>query len=197
MHHRRTGATRRSGEAIQIAGRPKRRAMIGELERLTREFFDVETADNPHSHLDYAIAQIESGIPIAGLARSIAGTTGLDIQRHVLSKYLHDSQPDADERLAKARPTMAHAMAEDALGIVDEKVYDKLDVARNALRARTREGLAKMFNPEFNQNRQPTVQVNIGTLHLDALRSPTLTPHARVSLMPAIVADSADAVASS
>lgn len=176
--------------------------MIEELERLTRSYFDIEEgADNPHSHLDYAIAQIESGIPIAGIARTIATSTGLDIQRHVLSKYLHDSQSDADERLAKARPTMAHAMAEDALGIVDEKVYDKIDVARNALRARTREGLAKMFNPEFNQNKQQGVTLNIGTLHLNALRSAPqaveLSPHARVSLMPAIVADSADAVASS
>lgn len=168
--------------------------MIEELERLTREYFDEDITS---THLDYAIAQIESGIPIAGIARLIADNTKLDIQRHVLSRYLHDSQPDATERLAQARPIMAHAMAEDALGIVDEKVYDKLDVARNALRARTREGLAKMFNPEFNQNKQANITVNVGQLHLQAL-APGIrslsSPHARVSLEPPATVDESSIV---
>jgi hypothetical protein len=147
--------------------------MIEELERLTRDYFDVpEGEDNPHSHLDYAVAQIESGVPIAGLAKIIGEETGLEIQRQVLSRYLHDLTPDAAMRIAEARPIMAHAMAEDALGIVDEQVTDKLDVARNALRARTREGLAKMFNPEFQQQKQQGVTLNIGSLHLSALRAP-------------------------
>lgn len=141
--------------------------MILELEQLTRDYFE----DANHTHLDYAVAQIESGVPIAGIARTLSERTKLDIQRHVLSAYLHGLSDDASERLAQSRPVMAHAMAEDAILIVDEKVYDKLDVARNALRARTREGLAKMFNPEFNQPKQQGLTLNIGTLHLNALRS--------------------------
>lgn len=144
--------------------------MILELEQLTRDYFE----DDQHSHLDYAVAQIESGVPIAGIARNLAEKTGLDIQRHVLSRYLHDLSPDAAQRIAEARPIMAHAMAEDALTIVDEHVSDKLDIARNALRARTREGLAKMFNPEFQQNKQQGVTLNIGTLHLNALKAVNL-----------------------
>lgn len=157
--------------------------MIEELERLTREYFDEDTTS---THLDYAIAQIESGIPIAGIARTIGSGINQEIQRQVLSRYLHDLSPDAALRISEARPIMAHAMAEDALGIADEEVNDKLDVARNALRARTREGLAKMFNPEFQQAKQQGVTLNIGTLHLSALRSPNAPlVHAR-SIEPTV-----------
>lgn len=154
--------------------------MIEELERLTREYFDE---DETSTHLDYAIAQIESGIPIASIARTIGEGTGLDIQRQVLSRYLHDLSPDAADRITAARPAMTQAMAEDAITIIDQSPNDKLDLAHNAAKARTRENIAKMLNPEFQSTKQQTnVQFNIGAMHLTALRQPILAPHARVSL---------------
>lgn len=159
--------------------------MIEELERLTREYFDVETEHNPHSHLDYAIAQIESGESITSIASSLGDTLKVPIQRQVLSRYLHGLSSDAEERLAKARPAMTHAMAESAVVLIDQAPADKLDLAHNAAKARTRENIAKMLNPEFQANKQATnVQFNIGSLHLRALTHPTFAPHARVSLEP-------------
>lgn len=182
-----------------MAGRPKRRAMIEELERLTREYFDVETEDNPHSHLDYAIAQLESGDTITGIAAKVGKTLNLPIQRQVLSRYLNGLTPDAEERLAKTRPAMTQAMAEDAIQIIDESPADKLDLAHNAAKARTRENIAKMLNPEFQAHKQQTnVQFNIGAMHLEALRQTLPRAHARVSLMPGSVegsASSTDSVA--
>jgi hypothetical protein len=142
--------------------------MIAELESLTKKYFE----NKDHTVLDYAIAQIESGVPIAGLAEQLSKRLDIPIQRQRLSRYLHSLAPDASDRIGQARPQMAHAMAEDALTIVDKPMYDKVEVAQAALRARTREGLAKMFNPEFNQQKQQGVTLNIGSLHLNALRAP-------------------------
>lgn len=156
--------------------------MIEELERLTREYFDVETEHNPHSHLDYVVAQVESGDPISTIASSIAVSLKEPIRRQMLSDYLHQSFTDAKARLQSARPVMGEAMAEDAINIVDTPNLDKTQVAHASLRARMRESLAKMFNPDLAPNRQPTLQFNIGTLHLSALRAPS-APHVHVRLI--------------
>jgi hypothetical protein len=153
--------------------------MIEELERLTREYFDEDTTS---THLDYALAQIESGQSLTSLATTIGTKLNVPIQRQVLSRYLNDF-PEAETRLAQARPAMTQAMVEDAISIIDLAPNDKLDLAHNAAKARTRENVAKMLNPEFQGNKQQTnVQFNIGALHLRAIASAPPHTHARVSL---------------
>ncbi len=157
--------------------------MIEELEKRTRAYFDIEEGkDNPHSHLDYVEEQVRSGEPIASLARSIGQTLKKDISRQMLSGYLHKTFPEALERLEAAKPNMAEAFAEDALHIVDSAEGDKAEIYKAGLRARMRESLAKMFNPAFQANKQPTMQLNVNNLHLTALTSIAPQSRAHVSL---------------
>lgn len=149
-----------------VAGRPKRRAMIEELERLTKDYFDEDTG----STLDYAVAQIQSGKTIADMARSITTSLNVPISREMVTSYLH-SLPEAHERIAGAKPTQALAMIEEAIAIVDEKPTDKLAVSWAMNKARVRESHARMINPEFQQQKQQGgLTLNIGALHLSALR---------------------------
>lgn len=163
--------------------------MIEELEKRTRAYFDAqEDSKLTETHLDYAVAQVESGEPLAAIARSIASDLGKPISREMLSKYLHETFSDAKPRLEAARPTMGEALAEDSLSIVDAPMQDKTDVARAGLRARTRENLAKMFNPAFQPNKlNGGTTINIGELHLDALRTlnardKALAPNSEIEL---------------
>jgi hypothetical protein len=156
--------------------------MIEELERLTRSYFDVEEGEvNTHSHLDYVVEQLKSGRTIADMARSLSEIMQDTLARETLSSYLH-SLPDGTERITNAKPTQALAMIEDAIVMVDEHPTDKLAVAHAVARARVRESHAKMINPEFQQSKQQGVTLNIGTLHLAALRAPD-TAHAHVRIV--------------
>jgi hypothetical protein len=141
--------------------------MLDELTKLTNAYFEDET----HTPLDYAVAQLQSGKTIADIARSLSDAMNTTLHRETLSTYLH-SLPEGTERITTAKPTQALAMIEEAITIVDTRPEDKTAVAWAMNRARVRESHAKMINPEFQQSKQQTnVQLNIGSLHLDALRA--------------------------
>ena len=117
---------------------------------------------------------IASGRSIAALAEDI-GTT-----RPMLSTYLN-RDADAVERLARARETAAHTYAEEAVTISDQAVQGVDDKVAK-LRASTRQWLASRLNRAAYGD-SPTVQIgiNVGQLHLDALRrvnaNPPPNPH--------------------
>lgn len=171
--------------------------MIEELEKRTRLYFEIEEGeDNPHSNLDYVVAQTEQGTTLTELAEDISGSIKVEIGRELISSYLRSTFDDTEIRLTEARALASHALVEQAIKLVDQPAYTTVSVSRAASRARTRQWTAERWNAkELGQSKQQGITLNIGTLHLDALRAPNHATQAR-----AFVSDTPegrDAVASS
>lgn len=172
-----------------MAGRPKRRAMIEELERLTKDYFDEETST--HTHLDYVAAQTENGLTLTELAENITGRVQTEISREMLSTYLRSAFSDTEARLTEARAFASHTLVEQAIKYVDAPAYSTVAVSRAASRARARQWTAERWNArEMGQNKQAGVTFNIGALHLSALRM-TNTELTNALTPNALIADSA------
>lgn len=166
-----------------MAGRPKRRAMIAELERRARGLRDEWDEDREPTILDYVCVFVASGGTIAELARQI------NVKREVLSEYIHRSFPDAGQRLTEARRKSAYAFAEEAHEVAKETPVDKMDAAAKRLQIQTKQWLAERFNrDELGAQRGPQVAIlTVGDLHLTALENSTergsaLPASARASL---------------
>lgn len=142
--------------------------MIAELERRTRELFEDEPNATP---LDFAVDYVASGGTLTDLAAELTEKLGFNVSRHQLSGYLHMTFGDeAALRLAKARREGAHGLAESTLGIAAGA--DSKDAAQRArVEVNARQWLAGQWNrDEFGQQKQAPIQINLGSLHLDALR---------------------------
>lgn len=149
-----------------MAGKPKRTAMIAELDRLTR----AELGEGA-THLDYADLWVSSGGTILGLARKLGEGCGLEIYREALSKYLTSLPAPPTGTLAQARARGAHALIDESIEIADSATND--DAQASALRVKTRQWIAERWNPvDLGVAKGPSVTVNIGTLMLEALRQP-------------------------
>lgn len=150
-----------------MAGQPKKRAMVQELERRTREEFGVASTE---THGDYVLHWIASGGTVLSLAESIAGAKGLLIRRATLDTYLHDTYSDWDRSSQAARAKGAHSMVEHAAALADIE-YDRDAVPSAKLRIDTKLKVATMFNrAEFGESRGASVTVNIASMHIDAMR---------------------------
>lgn len=153
-----------------MAGQPRKRAMIAELERRAADF-DGATV------LEYACDRISSGLSISELAEDICDTIGQGddyVTRHMLSKYLNGLE-GGPEALAAARAEGAHGLAESGIKIVDTAADGtKEQIAGAKSQADFRLRMASHWNrteyaPQGNAN--VSVQVNnFGQQHLDALR---------------------------
>lgn len=152
-----------------MAGNPRRRALIAELERRTRELFEDDASK---THLDYAIDWIEGGRSILDLYREIESEKKIGISRGSLHRYFNDFEPGAEKKLNDARARGAYAIVDDTIEIADEKVSSSEDAARARNQIASRQWVAERFSrTAFGQQRQG-VQVNVTAagLHLDALR---------------------------
>lgn len=153
-----------------MAGRPRRQAMIAELERLTREFFE----DDPiPDHLAYVECLVAAGSSIQATAESLSLTLQFTVDRETLRRYLYSLDANhAAERLARAREEGAHAAAEESRSIADTVDEDGGAVAKARLRVSTRQFLAERWNPAaFGQSKGVNVSISVGSLHLQALQA--------------------------
>lgn len=162
-----------------MAGRPLRNMMIDELEKRTEELFDGE--EGSYTPFDYVTAWIENGRTLTALCYSISDVLNkgnelgpFQISRSMLTRYLDSiSGESAVERLEKARLTGAHAMVESGLQTLDTSSDDRDSINAADKRLQARERLAALWNrAEFAQKAGLNIAVNIGQLHLDALRAP-------------------------
>jgi hypothetical protein len=152
-----------------LAGQPKRAKIIAELTR--RAIEKLERADA--TPLDYAEEWVASGDTLVGLAKDLSGVLGVEVWRAQLSKILHEiGGSEAEARLERARRAGAHALAEASRDIADDESLEKDDVPRAKLRIDTRLRIAEAWNPsELGRKQGTVVNVTIGNLHLDSLRS--------------------------
>jgi hypothetical protein len=111
--------------------------------------------------LDGIIDRIANGETLTAVAGSIG------VGRVLLSDWLH-GDPERQGRLFRARQTAASALAEQSLKIADE--VGPLDVQKARLQVDTRRWLASRYDPATYGDQKAQVEINIGQLHVDALR---------------------------
>ncbi len=88
--------------------------------------------------------------------------------RDLLGNWLY-STPEGREMATRARARSANALAEQALTIADKGTTENAPKTR--LQVETRRWLASKYDAAvYGDTRGPTVQINIGQLHIDALR---------------------------
>lgn len=170
-----------------MAGQPKKRAMIAELERRTREEFGSVSTE---THADYAAHWIENGGTILGLAESISGACSIHVMRATLSKYLNEIDADWEERGQRARARGSIAMVDQAAELA-ELEHDKDSVPGVKLRIDTKLKVAQMFNTALRDQKTTNVAISFGGMHLDAMRRRAL-PRATVALSPSIEENTVD-----
>lgn len=165
-----------------MAGQPKKRAMIEELERRTREEFGVASTE---THADYALLWLANGGTIFSLAESIAGAKGIRLMRATLDVYLRKIEPEWETKSRNARVRGSHSMVEHADALADTAdTLDKDNVPGAKLKIDTKLKVAAMFNrDEFGERKGNTLVVNVANLHLDAMRRRAL-PSAIATAIP-------------
>jgi transcriptional regulator with XRE-family HTH domain len=100
----------------------------------------------------------------------------IGVMRSTVSRWLNATQ-ERKQTLADSRTHAADGMAEDALEIADSSEdMTKEGIASAKLRIETRQWLAAVWNKDKYGKERDAVVINIGTLHLDALRQAQATP---------------------
>lgn len=160
-----------------MAGQPKRRAMIDELERRRTDYFE---GDPVPTVLDYVACWLEDGRPLNDMTAEMSKQLGVDVHRGWISSYLRKQfgEEAVDERLGRSRVRASHLIAEDVIRVSDEAAATSVDVARNGVRSRARMWTAEKWNPQqYGQAKQTNVSISLTSLHLTALQhqSPIVT----------------------
>lgn len=154
-----------------MAGQPRRKALIAEIERRTREQFED---DDAKTHVDFVCDWLESGRTMLDLTKELNKKLKFEtpVTYGSVSKYFRELTDTAEARMHAARTKGSYAIADSTADIADEKVETKEDAARARNRINSRQWLAEKFNREqFGQPRPgTTVNISMAGAHLDALR---------------------------
>jgi hypothetical protein len=150
-----------------LAGAPKKQLVARELEQRTR----VEFPDEPEAtHLDYVEYWQSCGKTLNSLAEEMGlGQDNGEFITRCLRKVF--GTEEVSGRLERARARGAHFLIEQASTIADQATEEGLGVAR--LRVQNKQWTAEKWNAREFGGRQggATVNISIGTLHLDALQT--------------------------
>jgi hypothetical protein len=156
-----------------MAGRARTHALRDELVKRARAEFDTDTLEPDPSTLDYVCARIESGQTTKALAADITKSLPFECDYAMLMRHLRaEHGPDCDDAIDEARTRASHCLAEESLELVDACADTSVEVNRANSRSRSRQWLAQAWNPsKYGQQKGVSVNVSIGSLHLDALRA--------------------------
>lgn len=137
--------------------------------------------DEP-SALDYAEHWLADGHTFIELAHSLQNDSEKDSQGSLdpiltgggVARMLRSTfgQVEADAAFARARARGSHALVEQTHEIADEDVKSSEDASRARNRIGTRQWAASAYerNTFGQRGNQVAVQINLGQMHLDALR---------------------------
>jgi uncharacterized membrane protein len=135
---------------------------------------------------------VADGKTLAWIGRQFTDVKPEGVSRQLIRQYLK-TNPEwyaAFERIR--REETPHALVDEAVEIVDatEGERESSVVAAAKLRADTRRWLAGTLSEEYAPKPAAGVQINIGTLHLDALKAkggaPALPAETVVEQLPAV-----------
>ena len=130
-----------------MAGRPKRRTDLATL-------------------ADLGMENIAAMMAEGRTARSVAAE--LNVGEGTLRAFVR--RPDNLGAYEAAQRASAHALAEQSLEIADAATPERAQVAR--LQVDTRKWLASKLAPEtFADQRGPLVNIDLGQIHLESLKS--------------------------
>ena len=150
-----------------MAGRARSRAV---LENLTqRGEKDELTA------LEYVAQRVVDGGTVLEVAEEVQKdlkmTPAVSYGMVMRALGITNSAKEVDAVMTEARRKGAYAKVEKAERIADDVATDKDAIAKAKLRAEVRMWSAERTNRDtFGSAKAPTVQINIGDLHIDALR---------------------------
>lgn len=145
--------------------------MLEALDSRAAEYFE---GDPTQTALDYVCCWIEGGQTINDLADELSKSLGYTIHREWIGIGLRKQfgEDEATARLANARAHASHTLAEAAIGLSDAPAETSVDVARNGLRARSRQWTAERWNrAQYGNQQQTNVSISLHSLHLTALQA--------------------------
>jgi hypothetical protein len=121
---------------------------------------------------------LQSKVTVGNIAAQLAARMKESCSKSWLTGVMN-RDPDRKARIEAARKVSAAAMLEEAIEIAGEPAEDTTAVQRNRLPADTRVRLASLFNREdFGSGSPVSVKLNIGQLHVDAMRRRTFAAQA-------------------
>ena len=131
-----------------MAGRPVRRNMLQRIEAAGGD--------------DWLLEQVAAGRTLASIAEDVG------ITRPKLNAYLREEA--RRDSYVRAQEQAASALVDQSLAIVDAAEPQTVQVAK--LRADTRRWIAgKLDRTQWGEQQGPLVNIDLGQLHLEALRS--------------------------
>src|ERR1019366_4513032 len=184
-----------------MAGHSRRNAIEAELERRTRDTFgEDDDAEVIPSILDYVCQWLEGAQTLSKLATEGQARTHFEVSPALLQRALRArfGEDETDSAIAAARLRASHQYAEDSVTLVDAPADTNFEVSRAASRARSRQWLAEKYNPRaFGSQKDVSVSISIGSLHLAALQAPhvvTASTHLLPMLSSEITTDDAQVI---
>lgn len=164
---------------------PKTRAVMRELDRRVGATFGLPEDGEPDpTHLDYVCLWVESGKTLLELTRQLEAATGETLHVAMLGNYLRRHWSDATERLDEARTRGADILAERSFEVTEGRADTTADVGRMRAQSAAMQWLAGGWNRKrYGQGSRAdvAVQVNVGSLHLDALRARSIPATATIA----------------
>jgi hypothetical protein len=112
------------------------------------------------------VDKISQGETVLGLART------LGISHTAFYDWVDRGGEARAAALARARTRGGQSLAEETLEIADSATPQEAQVAK--LRVDTRRWLASKMNEEYGDKQQPLVNIDLGSMALDALRKRSL-----------------------
>lgn len=112
--------------------------------------------------IDVVLRRVADGETLTAVARSMG------LSRNMLGDWLNDT-PERAAMLRRARAASASALAEQALELADTNA--SAEHGKTRLQIEMRRWLAGRYSPDEYAERTPAVTVNVGGLHIDALRN--------------------------
>ena len=113
------------------------------------------------------VDKLSQGETVLGLART------LGISHTAFYDWVDRGGEARTAALARARARGGQSLAEETLEIADSATPQEAQVAK--LRVDTRRWLASKMNEEYGEKQQPLVNIDLGSMALDALRKRSIT----------------------
>lgn len=115
------------------------------------------------------VDKISQGETVLGLART------LGISHTAFYDWVDRGGETRTAALARARTRGGQSLAEQTLEIADSATPQEAQVAK--LRVDTRRWLASKMNEDYGDKQQPLVNIDLGSMALDALRKRSVDMH--------------------
>jgi len=115
------------------------------------------------------VDKISQGETVLGLART------LGISHTAFYDWVDRGGEARAAALARARTRGGQSLAEQTIDIADAATPQEAQVAK--LRVDTRRWLASKMNEEYGDKQQPLVNIDLGSMALDALRKRSIDMH--------------------